>query len=33
MIASTGRVRDTVYYSVIDSEWPKIKANLLALLG
>jgi N-acetyltransferase len=33
MIASTGRVRDTVYYSVIDSEWPKIKANLRALLG
>lgn len=33
MIASTGRVRDTVYYSIIDSEWPKVKTNLRALLG
>lgn len=33
MIASTGRVRDTVYFSIIDSEWPKVKANLLTLLG
>jgi len=22
MITATGRVRDTVYYSIIDSEWP-----------
>jgi RimJ/RimL family protein N-acetyltransferase len=33
MIASTGRVRDSVYYSIIDTEWPKVKANLRALLG
>ena len=33
MIASTGRVRDTVYFSIIDSEWPKVKAKLLALVG
>jgi RimJ/RimL family protein N-acetyltransferase len=32
MIASTGRVRDTVYYSIIDSEWPKVKANLQVFL-
>jgi RimJ/RimL family protein N-acetyltransferase len=32
MIASTGRVRDTVYYSVIDSEWPAVNAKLRARL-
>lgn len=33
IIAETGRVRHSVYYSIIDSDWPKIKANLLAKLN
>ncbi len=32
IIPSTGRVRHTVYYSIVDSEWPAIKANLSARL-
>lgn len=28
MITPSGRVRDSVYYSVIDSEWPDVKALL-----
>jgi N-acetyltransferase len=28
MITASGRVRDTVYFSVIDSEWPQVKAAL-----
>jgi RimJ/RimL family protein N-acetyltransferase len=28
MITSTGRVRHTVYFSVVDSEWPEVKARL-----
>ncbi len=28
MIASSGRVRDTVYYSILDSEWPDVKKRL-----
>ena len=32
IIPSTGRVRHTVYYSIIDSEWPAIKAALTARL-
>lgn len=31
MICASGRVRDTVYFSVIDSEWPTIKARLAAM--
>jgi N-acetyltransferase len=27
-ITWSGRVRDTVYFSIIDSEWPGVKANL-----
>jgi RimJ/RimL family protein N-acetyltransferase len=33
MITSTGRVRHTVYFSVIDSEWPAVKAELERQLG
>jgi N-acetyltransferase len=33
MITSTGRVRHTVYFSVIDSEWPAVKAKLERRLG
>lgn len=28
MITSTGRIRHTVYFSIIDSEWPTVKAGL-----
>src|SRR5450755_3549617 len=28
MITSTGRVRHTVYFSVVDSGWPEVKARL-----
>jgi len=31
MITASGRVRDTVYFSIIDSEWPAIKARLEGL--
>lgn len=32
-LTSSGRIRDTVYFSILDTEWPAIKAKLLALLG
>jgi N-acetyltransferase len=32
MITSTGRIRHTVYYSIIDSEWPAVKARLERML-
>jgi len=28
MITATGRLRDTVYYSILDGEWPGVKATL-----
>lgn len=28
MITYTGRIRHTVYFSIIDSEWPEVKARL-----
>jgi N-acetyltransferase len=28
IITASGRVRDTVYYSILDSEWPRVKADL-----
>ena len=28
LVTSTGRVRDTVYFSILDSEWPVVKARL-----
>jgi RimJ/RimL family protein N-acetyltransferase len=31
-ITASGRVRDTVYFSIIDTEWPEIKARLARLL-
>jgi N-acetyltransferase len=31
-ITSTGRVRDDVYYSILDDEWPAVKAALEARL-
>ncbi|HSR08652.1 MAG TPA: GNAT family protein, partial [Bryobacteraceae bacterium] len=32
MITWTGRLRDSVYFSVLDSEWPEVKAALEAKL-
>jgi RimJ/RimL family protein N-acetyltransferase len=32
LITASGRVRDTVYFSIIDSEWPAAKARLAARL-
>jgi RimJ/RimL family protein N-acetyltransferase len=32
-ILSTGRYRDTVYYSVIESEWPAVKSRIEARLS
>ncbi len=28
LLTWTGRVRDTVYFSILDSEWPEVKAKL-----
>ena len=33
MVTASGRLRDTVYYSVIDAEWPEVKAQLASRLG
>jgi N-acetyltransferase len=30
LITWSGRVRDTVYFSILDSEWPQVKARLEA---
>lgn len=32
MITSTGRIRDSVYFSIIAADWPAVKANLQSLL-
>lgn len=33
MILPDGRFRDSVYYSIIDREWPAVKARLIEKLG
>lgn len=33
IVCETGRLRDSVYYSVLDSEWQTVKANLRAKLS
>ncbi len=33
MITPDGTIRHSVYYSIIDSEWPAVKARLEAMLG
>jgi RimJ/RimL family protein N-acetyltransferase len=33
MITSTGRIRHSVYFSIIDSEWPAVRSNLEAKLN
>ena len=32
LVTWTGRIRDTVYFSILDSEWPEVKAKLEARL-
>jgi len=32
MITTSGRIRHTVYFSIIDSEWPGVRARLEAML-
>ena len=32
LITWTGRVRDTVYFSILDNEWPQVKAKLETML-
>ena len=33
MITDSGRLRDSVYFSIIDDEWPEVKARLQELLA
>jgi N-acetyltransferase len=33
MITASGRIRHTVYFSIVDSEWPAVKARLEFLLN
>jgi N-acetyltransferase len=33
MMTASGRIRHTVYFSIIDSEWPAVKAGLETKLG
>jgi RimJ/RimL family protein N-acetyltransferase len=33
LITWTGRVRDSVYFSILEAEWPQVKAQLEAKLG
>jgi N-acetyltransferase len=32
LVAHQGRIRDTVYYSILDDEWPAVRARLTGLL-
>jgi RimJ/RimL family protein N-acetyltransferase len=32
MITASGRIRDTVYFSILDTEWPVVRARLSARL-
>ena len=32
LVPRSGRVRDTVYFSILDHEWPAVKARLAAML-
>jgi N-acetyltransferase len=31
VITASGRIRDTVYFSIVDSEWPGVKARLVGM--
>jgi RimJ/RimL family protein N-acetyltransferase len=33
MVMPSGRIRDTAYFSVIDDEWPEVKARLESMLA
>ena len=33
LITWTGRIRDSVYFSILDSEWPEVKQKLEAKLA
>jgi hypothetical protein len=33
MILPEGRYRDSAYYSIVDDEWPEVRANLKRRLG
>lgn len=33
MVTSTGRLRDSAYYSIVDSEWPDVRERLLTFLS
>jgi RimJ/RimL family protein N-acetyltransferase len=33
MITAAGRVRDTIYYSILDAEWPGVRRRLELILG
>jgi N-acetyltransferase len=33
LITWTGRMRDSVYFSILDTEWPEVKARLEAMLA
>lgn len=32
MVTASGRIRHTVYFSIVDSEWPEVKARLQSML-
>ena len=33
MLAWNGRQRDSVYFSILDTEWPTVKSNLEKMMG
>jgi RimJ/RimL family protein N-acetyltransferase len=33
MLTASGRIRDSVYFSIVDSEWPAVKARLTSKLA
>ncbi len=33
MLTASGRVRDSVYFSIVDTEWPAVKAHLTSKLA
>ncbi len=33
MVTATGRLRDSAYYSILDSEWPEVSERLLGFLS
>lgn len=33
VVTASGRIRDTVYFSIIDSEWPGVRSSLISKLG